>query len=94
MVALAISVEAWTGLTWSGWKRMVTEVEQLRFAGLYCSDHFTLAPPPVREVPELMLLLTYLADHTERVHFGQWCRPLHPRSGAARAPSDRARRSE
>jgi alkanesulfonate monooxygenase SsuD/methylene tetrahydromethanopterin reductase-like flavin-dependent oxidoreductase (luciferase family) len=76
MVALSISVEAWTGLTWPRWKRVVTEVEHFGFAGLYCSDHFTLAPPPTREVPELMLLLTYLADHTEHVHFGQMVSPL------------------
>lgn len=76
MVALSISVEAWTGLTWPRWKRLVTEVEQLGFTGLYCSDHFIVPPPPAREVPELTLLLTYLADHTQRVHFGQMVSPL------------------
>jgi alkanesulfonate monooxygenase SsuD/methylene tetrahydromethanopterin reductase-like flavin-dependent oxidoreductase (luciferase family) len=76
MVALSISVEAWTGLTWPRWKRLVTEVEHLGFTGLYCSDHFIVPPPPAREVPELTLLLTYLADHTQRVHFGQMVSPL------------------
>lgn len=76
MVALSISVEAWTGLTWPRWKRLVTEVEQLGFAGLYCSDHFTDLPPPAHDVPELTLLLTYLADHTHRLHFGSMVSPL------------------
>jgi alkanesulfonate monooxygenase SsuD/methylene tetrahydromethanopterin reductase-like flavin-dependent oxidoreductase (luciferase family) len=76
MVALSISVEAWTGLTWPRWKRLVTQVERLGFTGLYCSDHFIVPPPPAREVPELSLLLAYLADHTQRVHFGQMVSPL------------------
>src|SRR5690349_14171449 len=76
MVALSISVEAWTGLTWPRWKRLVAEVEHLGFTGLYCSDHFIVPPPPAREVPALTLLLTYLADHTQRVHFGQMVSPL------------------
>src|SRR5919202_130460 len=79
MIALSVSVEAWTGLTWPGWKRLVTEVEQLGFAGLYCSDHFTLAPPPARDAPELITLLTYLADHSQRVHFGPMVSPLSVR---------------
>ena len=76
MLALSVSVEAWTGLTWPGWKRLVPHVEQLGFANLYCSDHFTFAPPPAREAPEVFALLTYLADHTQRVHFGPMVSPL------------------
>lgn len=79
MVALSISVEAWTGITWPRWKHLVQEVEHLGFAGLYASDHHTLAPAPVREVPELMLLLGYLADHSQRLHFGQMVSPLSVR---------------
>src|SRR5687768_4338896 len=76
MVALSITVEAEAGLTWPLWKRWVAEVERLGFAGLYCSDHFTMAPPPARDAPELVTALAYLADHTERVRFGPLVAPL------------------
>jgi alkanesulfonate monooxygenase SsuD/methylene tetrahydromethanopterin reductase-like flavin-dependent oxidoreductase (luciferase family) len=42
MVALSISVEGMFGLTWSRWKRLVAECEQLGFDGVFRSDHFTL----------------------------------------------------
>jgi alkanesulfonate monooxygenase SsuD/methylene tetrahydromethanopterin reductase-like flavin-dependent oxidoreductase (luciferase family) len=76
MVALSISITGNFGLTWSHWKRFVTQIEALGFAGLFRSDHFTLPDPVDLDSLELIVSLTYLADHTERVHFGPLVAPL------------------
>lgn len=76
MVELSISVEGVFGLTWPDWKRLVRTVEDLGFAGLYLSDHFLLPAPPDRPSLELIVALTYLAGHTERVRFGPMVAPL------------------
>src|SRR2546422_7073613 len=81
MVALSIMIEAQDGLTWTRWKRLVAEVERLGFAGLFRSDHFTNAEPPDKDSLEMVVSLTYLADHTQRIHFGPLVAPLsfrHP----------------
>jgi F420-dependent oxidoreductase-like protein len=81
MVALSLMIEGQDGLTWPRWKRLVAEVEALGFAGLFRSDHFTNAQPPDKESLELIVALTYLADHTQRIHFGSLVAPLsfrHP----------------
>lgn len=76
MVALSITVEAAFGLTWPLWKRLVADIEQIGFAGLYCSDHFTLPFPTNADALELMVSLTYLADHTQQIPFGPLVAPL------------------
>ena len=76
MVELSISTEGLFGLTWSAWKRLVRAVEDLGFAGLYLSDHFVLPEPPDQPSLEMVVALTYLADHTERVRFGPMVSPL------------------
>ena len=81
MIALSIMIEAQDGLTWPRWKRLVAEVERLGFAGLFRSDHFTNAGPPDKDSLEMVVSLTYLADHTQRIHFGPMVAPLsfrHP----------------
>ncbi len=81
MVAISIMIEGQDGLTWPRWKRLIAEVEALGFAGLYRSDHFTNAEPPDKESLELIVALTYLADHTRRIRFGSLVAPLsfrHP----------------
>jgi F420-dependent oxidoreductase-like protein len=81
MVALSMQIEGQMGLTWPRWKRLVAEIEALGFAGLYRSDHFTNAFPPDKDSLELIVALTYLAEHTHRVHFGSLVAPLsfrHP----------------
>jgi F420-dependent oxidoreductase-like protein len=90
MVAISIMIEAQTGVTWPHWKRLVAEVEDLGFAGMFRSDHFTSARPPDRASLETIVSLTYLADHTRRIHFGPLVAPFsfrHPvflaRQGAA-----------
>jgi alkanesulfonate monooxygenase SsuD/methylene tetrahydromethanopterin reductase-like flavin-dependent oxidoreductase (luciferase family) len=75
MVALSISITANFGLTWPHWKRFVTQIEALGFAGLFRSDHFTL-PDADLDSLELIVALTYLAATTERVHFGPLVAPL------------------
>ncbi len=76
MVAISIMIEGQNGLTWPHWKRLVTEVEDLGFAGLFRSDHFTNAQPPDKDSLEMIVSLTYLADHTSRIHFGPLVAPI------------------
>jgi F420-dependent oxidoreductase-like protein len=81
MVALSIMIEGQDGLTWPRWQRLVADVEALGFAGLFRSDHFTNAQPPDKDSLELIVSLAYLADHTQRIHFGPLVAPLsfrHP----------------
>lgn len=76
MVALSISVEGMFGLTWPTWKQLVAHVEQLGFAGLYRSDHFTVPGPAYPDALELIVSLTYAAEHTQRIPFGSLVAPL------------------
>jgi alkanesulfonate monooxygenase SsuD/methylene tetrahydromethanopterin reductase-like flavin-dependent oxidoreductase (luciferase family) len=76
MIELSVSVEGLCGLTWRSWKRLVEAVEPWGFAGLYCSDHFTLPDTPALASLEMIVALTYLADHTQRVHFGPMVAPF------------------
>lgn len=76
MVALSIQIEGQNGLTWARWKKMVDEVETLGFVGLYRSDHFTNARPPDKASLEMIVSLTYLADHTQRITFGPLVAPF------------------
>lgn len=69
-------IEGQAGLTWARWKAIVARVERWGFAGLYRSDHFTMATPPVVNSLEMIVSLTYLADHTSRLHFGPLVAPL------------------
>jgi F420-dependent oxidoreductase-like protein len=76
MVAISIMIEGQNGLTWPRWKRIVKEVEELGFAGLFRSDHFTNASPPDKDSLEMTVSLTYLADHSQRLHFGPLVAPI------------------
>jgi len=69
-------VEGQMGLDWPLWKSVVDLAEGAGFAGLFRSDHFTNPNPPDLESLELIVSLTYLADHTERIHFGQLVSPI------------------
>jgi F420-dependent oxidoreductase-like protein len=69
-------IEGQDGLTWSRWKALVAEVEALGFAGLFRSDHFTNAQPPDKDSLEMVVSLTYLASHTQRIHFGPLVAPV------------------
>jgi len=76
MVAISLMLEGQYGMTWSRWKKLVAEVEDLGFAGMFRSDHFTNANPPDMDSLEMIVSLTYLADHTRRIHFGPLVAPF------------------
>jgi alkanesulfonate monooxygenase SsuD/methylene tetrahydromethanopterin reductase-like flavin-dependent oxidoreductase (luciferase family) len=76
MTELSISVQGLCGLTWPAWKRLVELVEPLGFAGLFCTDHFTLQDALTVDSLEMIVALTYLADHTQRIHFGPLVAPF------------------
>ena len=63
-------------LTWPDWTRLVHVVEDLGFTGLYLSDHFNMPVPPDNPSLELVVALTYLADHSERVRLGPMVGPV------------------
>lgn len=76
MIDISIMIEGQFGLTWPRWKKLVSEVESLGFAGLFRSDHFTNAEPPDLDSLEMLVSLTYLADHSQRIHFGPLVAPV------------------
>jgi F420-dependent oxidoreductase-like protein len=81
MLEVAIMIEGQNGLTWPRWQRMAQAVEEMGFAGLYRSDHYTNAKPPDLESLELWVSLTWLASHTRRIQFGPLVTPVsfrHP----------------
>jgi alkanesulfonate monooxygenase SsuD/methylene tetrahydromethanopterin reductase-like flavin-dependent oxidoreductase (luciferase family) len=76
MLELSVSIEGLCGLTWQLWKRLVQAVEPWGFAGLFCSDHFSMPDTSGLASLEMIVALTYLADHTQRVHFGPMVAPF------------------
>ena len=77
---ISITIEAMFGLNWSLWKHLVDQVEGMGFAGLFRSDHFMVGKPGSDSL-ELITSLTYLAEHSQRMHFGSLVSPLsfhHP----------------
>jgi alkanesulfonate monooxygenase SsuD/methylene tetrahydromethanopterin reductase-like flavin-dependent oxidoreductase (luciferase family) len=73
---LSVVIQGLCGLTWHSWKRLVQVIEPLGFAGLFCTDHFTLPDASTVDSLEMIVALTYLADHTQRIHFGPLVAPL------------------
>ena len=81
MLEVAIMVEGQYGMDWPRWKRLARAVEDLGYAGLYRSDHFTEPTGPHMDALELWASLTWLADNTERIEFGPLVSPVsfrHP----------------
>jgi len=76
MVAVSLMIEGQYGVTWPRWKKLVAEAENLGFAGMFRSDHFTNANPPDLDSLEMIVSLTYLADRTQRIHFGPLVAPF------------------
>jgi alkanesulfonate monooxygenase SsuD/methylene tetrahydromethanopterin reductase-like flavin-dependent oxidoreductase (luciferase family) len=76
MIEVSVLVEGLGGLTWPLWKRLVEAVEAGGFAGLFFSDHFVFPDIPTVNSLELIVALTYLADHTQRIHFGSLVAPF------------------
>ncbi len=78
---ISIMIEGQNGLNWHRWQRLAAAVEDLGFAGLYRSDHYTNANPPDLDSLELWVSLTWLATHTRRIAFGPLVSPVsfrHP----------------
>lgn len=73
---IALMIEGQNGLTWPRWQRIAAAAEDLGFAGLYRSDHYTNASPPDIESLELWVSLTWLASHTSRIEFGPLVSPV------------------
>ncbi len=81
MLEIAIMIEGQNGLTWPRWQRIAATVEDLGFAGLYRSDHFTNADGPDKDSLECWTSLAWLAGHTRRIEFGPLVSPFsfrHP----------------
>jgi F420-dependent oxidoreductase-like protein len=76
---VALMVEGQNGLNWPRWQRIVRAAEELGFAGLYRSDHFTNPAPPDVDSLELWTSLTWLADNTRRIEFGPLVTPTSVR---------------
>lgn len=69
-------VEGQSGMNWPRWQQIARAVEELGFAGLYRSDHFTDPAPPDRDSLELWVSQTWLASHTSRIGFGPIVSPV------------------
>jgi F420-dependent oxidoreductase-like protein len=81
VLEVAIMVEGQYGIDWARWRRLGRAVEDLGYAGLYRSDHFTEPTGPPLDALELWASLTWLADNTERIEFGPLVSPVsfrHP----------------
>jgi F420-dependent oxidoreductase-like protein len=69
-------IEGQDGLTWDRWQRIAALADEMGFAGLYRSDHYTNANPPDKESLEAWVSLTWLASHTQNIEFGTLVSPL------------------
>lgn len=81
MPELAIMIEGQNGLNWARWMKWAQAVQDLGFAGLYRSDHYTNGSPPDKDSLECWVSLAWLATNTKRIDFGQLVSPLsfrHP----------------
>ncbi|GAB4272648.1 MAG: LLM class F420-dependent oxidoreductase [Candidatus Promineifilaceae bacterium] len=76
MIEVAIMIEGQNGLNWPRWQKLAKAAEELGFAGLYRSDHYTNANPPDKDSLELWVSLTWLASHTSRIAFGPLVSPV------------------
>lgn len=73
---VAIMVEGQDGLNWERWRKLADAAENLGFAGLYRSDHFTNGSGPHKDALELWTSLTWLAANTERIEFAPLVSPV------------------
>ena len=81
MVQIGLMIEGQDGLNWHRWLHLLRLAEELPFAFVFRSDHFTNPSPPDKDSLELWTSLTYAASHTERIEFGPLVAPVtfrHP----------------
>ncbi len=75
-IELAIMIEGQTGLNWDRWKRLAVAAEDLGYAALNRSDHFTPPSGELQDALELWASFTYLATATKRIRFGALVSPV------------------
>ena len=78
---IALMVEGQDGLNWDRWRAIARTAEEVGFAGLYRSDHFTNPVGPFKDSLECWISLGYLATNTQRLEFGPMVSPIsfrHP----------------
>jgi F420-dependent oxidoreductase-like protein len=78
---IALMVEGQDGLNWNRWIKLAQTAEEVGFAGLYRSDHFTNPAGPYKDSLECWISLAYLATNTKRLEFGPMVSPIsfrHP----------------
>jgi F420-dependent oxidoreductase-like protein len=73
---IAVMIEGQMGLNWDRWKRLATAAEDMGYAGLYRSDHFTGSDGPHEDALELWISFAYLASNTSRIEFGPMVSPV------------------
>jgi F420-dependent oxidoreductase-like protein len=81
VLQIGLMIEGQNGLNWQRWQKLLALAEDLGFAFVFRSDHFTNAAPPDQDSLELWTSLTYAASHTERIEFGSLVTPVtfrHP----------------
>jgi F420-dependent oxidoreductase-like protein len=81
VLEVAIMIEGQDGIDWTRWQRLARAAEDLGYAGLFRSDHFTNPSGPNKDALELWSSLTWLADNTSRIEFGPLVSPVsfrHP----------------
>lgn len=81
MLEIAIMIEGQNGLNWPRWQKIARLVEDVGFAGLFRSDHFTNSNGTDIDSLELWTSLTWLAGNTKRIEFGPLVTPFsfrHP----------------
>lgn len=78
---IALMVEGQDGLNWDRWRAIAQVAEDVGFAGLYRSDHFTNPVGPYKDSLECWISLAYLATNTQHLDFGPLVSPIsfrHP----------------
>jgi F420-dependent oxidoreductase-like protein len=88
VVQIGLMIEGQDGLTWPRWMRLLRAAQDLGYAHVFRSDHFTNPDLPDKASLELWASLTYAASHTARVHFGPLVTPVtfrHPAVSARMA---------
>lgn len=78
---IGLMVEGQHALNWERWQRFLRAAEDLGFAFVFRSDHFTDAGGPLQDSLECWTSLTYAATATRRIEFGSMVSPVtfrHP----------------
>jgi F420-dependent oxidoreductase-like protein len=73
---LALMIEGQDGLNWPRWQRLASAAEDLGYAGLYRSDHFTNPDGPHSDALEMWTSFAWLATTTKRIEFGPMVSPV------------------